>query len=133
MADRAELLADLRAEGVPCALVTMSWTRFVDPILQQLPAGAFDSVVTGDRVRHGKPHPEPYLAAAAELGVDAADCVAIEDSDTGVTSAVAAGCVVLCVPNHVPIPAGQGRIFVDTLTGLDSHGLARLATAVAPG
>ena len=97
--------------GVPCALVTMSWQRFVDPILAQLPAGTFARVVTGDRVERGKPHPEPYLTAAAELGVDAEDCVAIEDSNTGAKSAEAAGCTVLCVPHHVPILEGEGRVF----------------------
>jgi HAD superfamily hydrolase (TIGR01509 family) len=121
-----ELLADLRSADVPCALVTMSWTRFVDPILAQLPPGTFGSVVTGDRVEHGKPHPAPYLRAAAELGVDTAECLAIEDSDTGVTSAVAAGCLVLCVPNHVPIPPGERRLFLDSLAGLDTPDLRDL-------
>ena len=60
-----ELLLDLHDAGVPCALVTMSYTRFVEPILAQLPAGVFSAVVTGDQVTHGKPHPEPYLTAAA--------------------------------------------------------------------
>ncbi|WP_416952220.1 HAD family hydrolase [Nocardioides sp. T5] len=121
-----ELLTHLHQAGVPCALVTMSWQRFVDPILAQLPEGAFASVVTGDRVELGKPHPEPYLTAAAELGHDPADCLAIEDSNTGATSAVAAGCTVLCVPNHVPILEGERRVFADTLEGLDAAGLARL-------
>lgn len=122
-----ELLADLVGAGVPCALVTMSWTRFVDPILTHLPEGTFTTVVTGDRVELGKPHPEPYLKAAADLGVDPVDCIAIEDSDTGATSAVAAGCTVLCVPNHVPILEGERRVFADTLVGLDTTGLAELA------
>ncbi len=121
-----ELLADLHAHGIPCALVTMSWQRFVDPILRRLPDGMFASVVTGDRVEFGKPHPEPYLTAAAELGLSPEDCVAIEDSNTGAKSAVAAGCTTLCVPHHVPILEGEGRVFVDTLVGLDTTGLARL-------
>ena len=121
-----ELLDDLRAHGVPCALVTMSWQRFVDPILAQLPADTFATVVTGDRVELGKPHPEPYLTAAAELGLAAADCVAIEDSNTGATSAAAAGCAVLCVPHHVPILEGERRYFADTLSGMDTVGLAHL-------
>jgi HAD superfamily hydrolase (TIGR01509 family) len=123
-----ELLTDLHAHGVPCALVTMSWQRFVDPILAQLPAGTFATVVTGDRVEFGKPHPEPYLTAAAELGLAAADCIAIEDSNTGAKSAVAAGCTVLCVPHHVPILEGEGRVFAETLQGLDTVGLARLVS-----
>ncbi len=121
-----ELLADLRERGVPCALVTMSWQRFVEPILAQLPAGTFATVVTGDRVEFGKPHPEPYLTAAAELDLEPGDCLAIEDSNTGAKSAAAAGCTVLCVPHHVPILEGERRIFVDTLTGMDATGLADL-------
>lgn len=122
-----ELLTDLRERGVPCALVTMSWQRFVAPILAQLPEGSFATVVTGDRVELGKPHPEPYLTAAAELGVDPAACVAIEDSNTGAKSAVAAGCTVVCVPHHVPILEGERRVFADTLVGVDTDALAALA------
>jgi HAD superfamily hydrolase (TIGR01509 family) len=126
-----ELLTDLDAQGVPCALVTMSWQRFVEPILARLPEGTFATVVTGDRVEFGKPHPEPYLTAAAELGLAPGDCVAIEDSNTGAKSAVAAGCAVLCVPHHVPILEGEGRVFVDTLDGLDTAGLAALVDTYA--
>ena len=39
---------------------------------------------------------------------------------------MAAGCVVLCVPHHVPILEGEGRVFAETLAGLDTAGLARL-------
>jgi len=114
-----ELLAALRSDGVPCALVTMSYTRFVEPILAGRPADTFAAVVTGDTVDRGKPHPEPYLTAARLLDVLAGECLAIEDSDPGATSASAAGCTVLCVPLHVPIAPGPGRLFVDTLAGLD--------------
>ena len=120
-----ELLASLRADGVPCALVTMSYARFVAPVLDALPPGSFQAVVTGDEVSHGKPHPEPYLAAARALGVDPSDCVAIEDSETGCRSAEAAGCTVLAVPHHVPVEAGERRVFAETLTGLGPEDLAR--------
>ena len=121
-----ELLLALRAEGVPCALVTMSWARLVDAVLAELPGDTFAAVVAGDQVRHGKPHPEPYLTAAARLGVAPGECVAIEDSQTGVASAHAAGAAVVAVPNVVPIPPGPGRVVVDTLEGLSPAGLARL-------
>ena len=65
-----ELLADLRAQGVRCALVTMSYRRFVAPVLRALPEDTFEVVVTGDSVSQGKPHPEPYQKAAAILGID---------------------------------------------------------------
>ncbi|MEQ6899713.1 HAD family phosphatase [Nocardioides sp. YIM 152588] len=110
-----ELLLHLRAAGVPCALVTMSYQRFVEPILEHLPEHTFDVVVTGDQVDNGKPHPEPYLRAAELLGVPIEDCVAIEDSPTGAASGLASGARVLAVPNHVPVPAVPGLNFRDSL------------------
>ena len=121
-----ELLADLLEQDVPCALVTMSYARFVGPILEHLPEGTFKVIVTGDQVRNGKPHPEPYLTAAAALRVDPADTVAVEDSNTGARSAEAAGCTVLVVENHVPVAPSERRVFRDTLEGLTYADLAAL-------
>jgi HAD superfamily hydrolase (TIGR01509 family) len=122
-----ELLASLRAAGVPCALVTMSYARFVKPILAALPPDTFAVVVTGDVVDRGKPHPEPYLAAARDLDVLAADCLAIEDSDTGARSAVAAGCRVLVAPLHVSVPPGPGRVLTESLLGLSAGSMLAVA------
>jgi HAD superfamily hydrolase (TIGR01509 family) len=121
-----ELLTDLRANHVPCALVTMSYERFVAPVLARLPKGSFDVVVTGDAVTHGKPHPEPYLHAARLLGVDPERCLAIEDSNTGARSAVAAGCLVVVVENHVPVAPGERRVFLPSLEGLVTADLLRI-------
>ena len=121
-----ELLAALRAEHVPTALVTMSYERLVGPVLDSMPAGSFDVVVTGDNVAHGKPHPEPYLHAARLLGVDPGACVAIEDSPPGAASAEAAGCRVLVVENHVAVDPGPGRVFRPSLAGLTPADLAAL-------
>ena len=121
-----ELLLELNAAGVPCALVTMSWQRFVAPILRQLPAGTFSVVVTGDQVELGKPHPEPYLTAAAALGIEPGDCVAIEDSNTGAKSAEAAGCTVVVVENHVPVLPAPRRVFRPTLAGMRPADLGAL-------
>ena len=79
----------------------------------------------GLSVLEGRPE-EVVPRVAAELGLAPEECVAIEDSNTGAKSAVAAGCTVLCVPHHVPILEGEGRVFTDTLAGLDAAGLARL-------
>jgi len=110
-----ELLADLKAQGIPCGLVTMSYLRFVQPVIDALPVGTFDCVVTGETVTDGKPHPEAYQVASRLLGVDPADCIAIEDSPTGATSALAAGCRVLGVPLHVPLPARPGLVVAESL------------------
>jgi HAD superfamily hydrolase (TIGR01509 family) len=126
-AGAVELLADLAASGLPCALVTMSYRRFVEPILDALPEGTFAAVVTGDAVERGKPYPDPYLKAARLLGVDPGGCLAIEDSNTGARSAESAGCPVLCVPNHVPILEGERRMFADSLSGLTTANLPVLS------
>lgn len=123
-----ELLAALNAAGVPCALVTMSWRRFAEPVVEALPPGSFQVIVTGDEVSHGKPHPEPYLEAARRLGVTPKRCLAIEDSPTGAASATAAGCVVVGVPNVVQVPPAPGRILLTSLTELDLDGVCRLFT-----
>jgi len=99
-----ELLAAVREAGIPTALVTMSWKRFADEVVAALPTDSFDVVVVGEDVENGKPHPDPYLLAAQRLGIDPSQCLAIEDSPTGVASALAAGCTVLAVPHVVEIP-----------------------------
>ena len=119
-----ELLAALTGAGVRCALVTMSYQRFVAPILAHLPPETFRVVVTGEQVARGKPHPEPYLTAAAALGVPPEECLAIEDSNTGAKSAEAAGCTVLVVENHVPVLEGPRRVFRESLVGLGVDELA---------
>jgi HAD superfamily hydrolase (TIGR01509 family) len=59
--------------------------------------------VSGDDVAQTKPNPDPYLLAAELLGVDPVRCVALEDSETGASSAVAAGCLTVVVPSLVPV------------------------------
>jgi len=54
-------------------------------------------VVTAEDVERGKPFPDPYLAAAARLGVDPADVVVFEDADAGIQSGLAAGMRVIVV------------------------------------
>jgi beta-phosphoglucomutase-like phosphatase (HAD superfamily) len=95
----------------------------VEAVVEALPPGTFTVLITGDEVEHGKPHPEPYLAAARALGVDLADCVAIEDSPTGVRSAVDAGVPTLAVPHVVPVPRMAGSVQVPSLRGLEPSDL----------
>ena len=121
-----ELLESLVAQGVPCALVTMSWESLATAVVSNLPNGSFAAVVTGDVVQHGKPHPEPYLAAARLLRVDLGSCVAIEDSPPGVASAVAAGIPTIAVPHHVEVPETMGVVQISTLAGLTPEDLLPL-------
>jgi HAD superfamily hydrolase (TIGR01509 family) len=118
-----ELIDAVHAEDTPQALVTMSYASIAEPIAAATP---FKAVVTGDIVTHGKPHPEPYLLAAELLGVDAADCLAIEDSGTGATSANAAGCHVLVVPHFVNVPEAPRRTHLPTLENVVPDALRAL-------
>lgn len=117
------LIDALGAAGVPQAIVTMSYQPIAAPIAEQLP---IDVLITGDMVTNGKPHPEPYLLAASKLGVDAGRCLAIEDSSTGANSANAAGCLVLAVPNMVPVPEASNRTHLTSLDGVTPADLRRL-------
>ncbi|MFC5379656.1 HAD-IA family hydrolase [Aquipuribacter nitratireducens] len=122
-----ELLEECVAAGVPAALVTMSYADLAGAVVDALPPGTFTTVVTGDAVVHGKPHPEPFLTAAARLGVDPSRCVALEDSVPGVASAEAAGCRVVAVPLHVPLDDAPGRSRVRDLRRIGLADLAHVA------
>jgi HAD superfamily hydrolase (TIGR01509 family) len=101
-----ELLIEATGLGISTALVTASWRRLVmalhDRLTQDIGADPFTVIVPGDEVSRGKPHPDPYLSAMNLLGKFPINCMAIEDSPTGVASAVASGCRVVAVP-HIAI------------------------------
>lgn len=124
------LLAELHERGVRTAVVTMSYRVLTDLFRAAVPAGWLDVVVSGDDVEHGKPHPQPYATAAARLGVAPAQCVAIEDSDLGVLSAVRAGVPTICVPHVKPVPPIEGSVQIATLEGVRAEDLARLVGPV---
>ncbi|WP_353355856.1 HAD family phosphatase [Intrasporangium sp. DVR] len=113
-----ELLHELIGLGVPNVLVTMSWRNLAETVVDLLPPASFTALVTGDEVTHGKPHPEPYLRAAQLVGADPSECVALEDSPTGVRSATAAGVPTIAIPHIVPVPPVAGSVRVTTLDGL---------------
>jgi HAD superfamily hydrolase (TIGR01509 family) len=108
----AALLAQVRAMGIPAAVVTSTEQALARHHLGN--AGLLDGlagIVGGDDVANGKPHPEPYLAGAARLGLAPAHCLALEDSHNGVIAAADAGCQVVMVPDLLPAtPAIAARL-----------------------
>jgi sugar-phosphatase len=91
----ARLLAALPAGSyavVTSASRSLAATRFAQAGLEMPPA-----IVSADDVTRGKPDPDPYLRAAARLGIDSRDCVVIEDSPAGVVAGLAAGCRVIAL------------------------------------
>lgn len=104
-----DLLDALEAAQRLMAIVTSSSRRSAERHLTL--AGIrprFDIILTRDDVVHCKPSPDLYLLAAERLGVAPQACVAIEDSNHGVTSAHAAGAITLMVPDMVP-PTEESR------------------------
>ena len=99
----ARLLARLQRAGVACAVAS---STAPDEVRQRLQAagllGFFVSICGGDEVRQGKPHPDLYALALTRLGVAAPQAGAFEDSGPGVQSALAAGLLVVAVPDLAP-------------------------------
>ncbi|MEV5572009.1 HAD family phosphatase [Spirillospora sp. NPDC052269] len=114
-----ELLTEVRAEGLPSALVTSSHRALLEPALDGIGRDHFDLTLAGDEVSRTKPDPEPYLTACARLGVEPARCVVLEDSPSGLASAEAAGCRTIAVPGVIALGEAPGRTVVTSLTEVD--------------
>jgi HAD superfamily hydrolase (TIGR01509 family) len=95
-----ELLDQLDALGLPRAIATSSTHQAVRTHLE--PPGLlsrFHAVIARGDYANGKPAPDPFLAAAAALGLPAPSCLALEDSHNGVRAAHAAGMMTVMVPD----------------------------------
>ena len=121
-----EMLDGLVAEQIPMALVTNTNRELAERALNSIGRHYFSFTVCGDEVPSGKPAPDPYLRATELLGVEPADCLAVEDSVTGTAAAEKAGCAVLVVPNDVPVPGGLRRRHVGSLADLSVADLRRI-------
>ncbi len=125
-----ELVKALHLTGVRQVIVTMSMRRMAlavqKAVHQQTGLEVFEFVVAGDDVVNGKPHPEAFLIAAEQLGLEPHQCVAFEDSINGLTSAEAAGTRAVGIPNVIDLPAIPGRVLWPTLVGVEPHHLNQL-------
>jgi beta-phosphoglucomutase-like phosphatase (HAD superfamily) len=84
----------------------------------------FAAIVSAEEVAHGKPAPDVYELAASELRLEAADCVAVEDSANGLRAAAAAGMAVIAIPNPAfpppPDALTLAHITLKAITALDT-------------
>ena len=112
-----EFLRELRERGVKTALVTMSRHRMAAHVAGLIEFDAFDVIFGGDDVERPKPYPDPYLAGARALDVDIRDCVAIEDSPTGLRAAVSSGAATIGVPNLIGLDDLGADVIWETLAG----------------
>jgi HAD superfamily hydrolase (TIGR01509 family) len=112
-------LTEVSSRGLPVAVATS--TRTAEALVKLASAGIrrhFSAVIGGDQVERSKPHPDIYLRAADVLGVEPGRCLALEDSDNGVRSAVSAGMTVVQIPDLVvPSPdlLSLGHVVLDSL------------------
>ena len=96
-----ELLALLKEKGIPCAITSSSALAVVRERLGRLGIlEGFTALCSGKDVPNGKPFPDIYLAGAAAIGVAPEQCLAIEDSPTGLEAAWRAGCMGVFVPDQ---------------------------------
>jgi HAD superfamily hydrolase (TIGR01509 family) len=128
-----ELVAEVRAAGVRSALVTTTPRRLAALVLHvigEVEPGvpAFDVTVCGDEVPARKPDPAPYRQAMAALAVPPEACVVVEDSQSGITSGLAAGAAVLGVPDVQPVAPAPGLVLRKSLVGV---GVAELTAVLA--
>jgi HAD superfamily hydrolase (TIGR01509 family) len=125
-----ELIRELRKRKIKTALVTMSMRKTATQVVDAMGFKAFDVIIAGDDVIHGKPHAEPYLKAASALGFKPAECIAFEDSITGLLSAEAAGTVAIGIPNIMIIPQRPERTLWPTLEGVTVKRLKEFHTEI---
>ena len=121
-----DLIHQFQAAGLPQLLVTMSIERMARAVIALIPGTPLHDVVAGDNVVESKPHPEAYLLGAEKLSVDPRQCVAFEDSPSGVRSASASGAFTVGVTNIVPLKNQPADVILDTLAGVDAEQIFNL-------
>ena len=96
-----QLMSYLKEKGIKAAIATSSPLDRTKMYLASVGLkDAFDKLISGYMVKKGKPEPDIYLLAAAELGLEPCECLALEDSPTGILSASRAGCFPVMVPDQ---------------------------------
>ena len=116
----AEVLEEAVKENLKIALVTASNRLLAEALLKSTKLNRyFEVVVTSDDLPRTKPHPDPYLHAAKSFGLEVLDCLAFEDSNTGISSSLAAGMPTIAVPERVLLDARRGMRIFNGMNGLD--------------
>ncbi|MDD5730691.1 MAG: HAD family phosphatase [Candidatus Omnitrophica bacterium] len=114
-----ETLIFLKRKGFLLGLVTGTPAKEVISILPKEIRLLFDSIIAGDSVKNGKPHPEPYFKAAASLNVKPSQCAVIENAPYGIKSASKAGMFCIGLTTSLPKEYLKGAdIVAESLLGI---------------
>jgi beta-phosphoglucomutase-like phosphatase (HAD superfamily) len=107
----ADAVWNLHCAGIRVVAITAAhWPDVRRPLRELLGDGAVEVLVTGDDVSRPKPHPEVYRLALWQLGIRAADAVAVEDSVAGLRAALAAGLTTVVVTDRVADYSGATAV-----------------------
>ena len=94
-------MAYLKENDIKTAIATSSPLDRTEKYLDSVGLkDAFDKLISGYMVKKGKPEPDIYELAAAELGLESQECLALEDSPSGILSACRAGCYPVMIPDQ---------------------------------
>jgi HAD superfamily hydrolase (TIGR01509 family) len=113
------------AARLPLGLASSSNRQTIDLVLELTGwEDCFAATTSSEEVAHGKPAPDVYLETARRLHVRAAACAAVEDSDAGIRSALAAGMAVVAIPNRAyppdPGTVRKADVALESVTQLDA-------------
>ncbi|MFD2147713.1 HAD family hydrolase [Mucilaginibacter antarcticus] len=124
------LLIELKDAGVKLAIASSATVDDIDFVLNHVKvAQYFDVIIDGNRVSKGKPNPQIFLKAAADLGVLPKDCIVFEDSIAGITAGHAAGMKVVGITTAHPAERLQPTdLVINDFTELNPQRLAALFT-----
>ena len=123
-----ELIVGLRASGFRLAVGSSTPRANLNAILEQIHIqDYFNALVAGEDVRHGKPAPDTFLAAAEKLNLPPGCCVVVEDAAAGVEAAVAGGMSVIGITTSLPrVKLNKANLIIDSLTELNPSDFAKL-------
>jgi len=112
-----ELLDDLAQRDLPMLVTTNTERTLADISIGAVGERYFADSVTGDEVPSPKPAPDMYLRAAEIVGAAPGECLVFEDSFTGMSAAVAAGCRVIGLPWYADTVVPEGVTTLESLHG----------------
>jgi beta-phosphoglucomutase family hydrolase len=119
-----ELIELLRSKGIPFALASSGTPGKIRATLSEIGfEDIFDTIVSGEDISRGKPHPEIFLKAAEKLGMEPGDCLVVEDAQAGIEAAKAAGmrCIALRSPSTYGQDFSKADRIIDSLEELEGE------------
>ena len=117
-----DLIAEAQRRGLPIAVASSSLREWVNLKLSVIGlTDAFAIKLGGDDIENGKPAPDIYIKAAGLIGLEASECIAIEDSPIGLAAASSSGAYTICTltdsTRHLDLSAAD--IIIENLEEFD--------------